>query len=177
VAPSVLDNSTARPRSRVVKVRDTITDLRILAEVRRLIASNRPDEGLAGYVRSGYGMIEHACIEPGCSCHFDVCGPFRDPPVRCVTFERVILPAFADLQRAYWANLRREPGTFKVERCRDVRCRKRCAPGSAYCEFHTGAHERSARRATRILREERALERARRQLGVGNLERLAVAGE
>ena len=151
-------------------------DPRILAEVRRLISSSKLGEGLAGFIPR-YGAIENVCLEPGCSCNFDTCGPFRDPPARCSAFEQVLLPAFPDLERAYWAHLRGEPGTFTVERCRDVKCRKRCAPGSAYCEFHAGAHERQAKRASRILREERALDRARLELGPGNLDRLAVAGE
>lgn len=54
-------------------------------------------------------------MEPGCSCWEDwqggdlapVSGPFRDPPVRCSSFEALVLPLDPALEEAYWAYFER----------------------------------------------------------------------
>jgi hypothetical protein len=160
VASSAVHDSTVLPKDRIRDFRKTITDPRILAEVRRLIASNRFGEGLAGFRAENNGR-RNICLEAQCTCGFETCGPWRIPATRCTAFEQMLLPAFPSLSVAYWAHLRGAPVPFKVERCRHLKCRKRCAPDSSYCSFHAEWHERDARRATREHRKARAMERGK----------------
>lgn len=133
---------------------DKITDPKLLARVRRLIIAEH-----AGFIRSGYGKVENACVEPGCSCDFDVCGPFRETPVRCTSFEQRVLPLDPKLEQAYWAHLTRG-AALHVRRCAWPRCRKEVAgigPAARYCAHHAEASRKQARReASRRWRERRA---------------------
>jgi hypothetical protein len=132
-----------------------ITDIKLLARIRRLIVAEH-----AGYVRRGYGEIEHACIEPGCSCDFGACGPFRNPPVRCTSFETNVLPLDPELERDYWNHL--NIGTaMEVRRCAWLspstgrKCRKEVrGRGRQYCEFHAEmSRKQTVREASRRYRD------------------------
>ena len=120
-----------------------IIDIKLLARVRRVIVAEH-----AGFIRRGYGKIENACIEPGCSCDFGVCGPFRNPPVRCTSFEERVLPLDPDLEAAYWGHLK-GGSALRVRRCAKPGCRKEVAgigPNARYCAFHAGQRRRETRR-------------------------------
>lgn len=131
-----------------------ITDAKLLARVKQLIIA-----GHAGFARSGYGKIENACVEPGCSCNFDVCGLFREPAVRCSSFEQLVLPRDPELETAYWAHLK--TGTeLRVLRCQWQGCRREVgstAPNAKYCARHAEVSRKKARRdASRRYRDRRA---------------------
>lgn len=120
-----------------------ITDGRLLAEVRRLIAAE-----LAGFLRGDNGR-RNVCLEPGCTCGLGICGPFREKPQRCRAFETLVLPRHPAVEAAYWAHLRGEGGRFTRRRCVHSGCRKIAAEGSAYCPWHTEVHARLARHSGR----------------------------
>jgi hypothetical protein len=122
---------------------EEITDPKLLARVRRLIIEEH-----AGFVRSGYGKIKNACIEPGCSCSFDTCGPFREPPVRCTSFEQRVLPLDPELEAAYWAHLR-EGTALQVRRCSHAGCKREIhgsGPNARYCTLHAERRRKDTRR-------------------------------
>ncbi len=122
---------------------DEITDPKLLARVRRLIIAEH-----AGFVRSGYGKVANACIEPECSCNFDVSGPFRDPPVRCTSFEERVLPLDPDLEAAYWRHIK-DGESMVVRRCAWPRCRREVAgvgPAAKWCVWHSEAARKKTRR-------------------------------
>jgi len=128
----------ARVRANAEERWAEITDGKLLARVRRLIAEEH-----AGYVRAGDGHIEHACVEPGCSCGFGVSGPFRRPAVRCTSFETIVLPLDPNLERDYWRHLTTGEHV-RARRCAWVspstgkRCRRETwAIGlGAMCDWH-----------------------------------------
>lgn len=114
-----------------------ITDLKLLARVRKMIREEH-----AGFIEG------NRCVEPGCSCWADtpddrdpISGPFRNPPVRCTSFEKNVLPLDAELQTEYWAHL--DLGaSLGVRRCAWVssssrKCQKEVrGRGRVYCEYH-----------------------------------------
>lgn len=106
-------------------------------------------------------------MEPGCSCWGDwqggdlapVSGPFRDPPVRCSSFEALVLPLDPALEEAYWAYIERGE-KVRVQRCQWPGCRREVAsvgPAAKYCAPHAETAKRQAtRRRVRQYRERKA---------------------
>lgn len=122
---------------------EEITDPKLLSRLRALIRAEH-----AGYLAEG-----NRCVEPGCSCgqtwegeSDPVCGPFREPGVRCTSFEKAVLPLDPDLEDAYWDHL--ETGSnVRVRRCRWPHCRRQVAsmgPAAKYCELHADLSRRAA---------------------------------
>ena len=123
-------------------VSDLITDPKLLARVRRLIAAEH-----AGYKRDDNGRA-HICLELGCSCDFDTCGPFRKPLVRCTSFENMVLPLDPDLQAAYWEHLR-SGAALGLRRCKRPQCRRGVSgsgPRAKYCKIHADLNARAKNR-------------------------------
>ncbi len=154
-----------------------IKDAKLLARVRHSVVQE-----YAGYFRE-YNGRQHVCLEPGCSCGFDVCGPFRDvcgpfrdEPARCTGFEAAVLGLDPD-------NLRRPPapnsldaelaeayrqhvlnGTeVRARRCKWSSCRKDIigtGPNARYCRTHAEQAARQKRReASRRWRQKVKVER------------------
>jgi hypothetical protein len=154
-----------------VEISQELKDSKLVAKVRDLIRREH-----AGFIVEG-----NRCIEPGCSCGQGlgpdgpdpVSGPFRDKPVRCTSFEELVLPLtvderydpetlkrFGGLSDTYWAHLNTGE-TMSVPRCVHAGCRREAQPGSAYCPFHTVRRAKSANReALRARKERRALSMA-----------------
>ena len=135
-----------------------ITDPKLLARIRCLIRQEH-----AGFLANGDGHPVNACLEPGCSCNFDVCGPFRNVPVRCTSFETNVLPLAPDLEASYWAHLRQ--GTvLHVRRCAWPNCRREVGAANAkYCGphalFSTKRSKRDHARRRRAARKRRGVEK------------------
>ncbi len=136
-----------------------IQDAKLLARVKNLIQAEH-----AGYIREG-----NKCVEPGCSCNAGlgendpdpVSGPFRDPPVRCSSFEKLVLPLDPDLEAAYNAHVNRGVG-YTVRRCQRKGCRREIPPREKrgrpvkFCEKHALLSKRQSNREYARQRREKA---------------------
>ncbi len=148
-----------------------IKDTKLSARVRRSV-----EREYAGYFRE-YNGRQHVCLEPGCSCGFDVCGPFRDEPARCTGFEATVLglepddltqpPAPNSLDRelaeAYRLHVLNGTRRVRARRCKWSGCRRDVVgtgPNARYCRKHAEQAARQKRReASRRWRKKVKVER------------------
>jgi hypothetical protein len=152
---------------------DEIRDVKLLARIRRLIRTQH-----AGFVADANGR-QHLCLEPGCSCaetwpgsDRPMSGPFRNPPVRCTSFETSVLGLdpkdltkeshfdsldfeLAEAYRVYLLSGQR----VKTRRCSCEGCHRELTsvgPAAKYCDIHAAASiRRSKREYQRTYRKER----------------------
>ncbi len=136
-----------------------LLDFKLVARVRRLI-----EQEYAGFVAASNGR-RNLCMESDCSCEFDVCGPFRDQPIRCTGFEATVLgldpddltqppaPDSLDGELAEAYRLHVLNGTqVRARRCKWSGCRCRrdiigTGPNARYCRIHAEQAARQKRRA------------------------------